>query len=440
VTSEERIRDVLERAADLPGLRPAPVDQLVAVGRRLRRRRRIMAAASTAIAVAAAATAPVLLTGGHVARGPGHAAPASAAVPFAATLAGLRAGHWSQLPDSPLGRPATGCAQDGWTGHALVVMVYGCQSQARFSAATYVPGRGWRLLPSLPASPGSEVQLALIAGDQLIVVATQTGQGAEAPDMVWDYSQATGRWSMSRVVLAGLLSATTHVLGVAELAGRLVLAWAPYAGRLQAVSYDISSRTWRPLNVPVPAVRQVTGLNMVAAGARLIILESWSDAKYVGQPGGRAGVEVRALSPAGTWQAVSGWPQDLVNFSVGPLFGDQLLVRALSLNSVGFPVGPVYLATWPGLRLRAVPAAGGLMEPTIWTGAAVLATSTAGSHLADDPTVLGPIEALAPGDGRWHQLPAGPVEQMALPVGPVPVWTGTQLLVTDGLRLWSFGS
>lgn len=80
------------------------------------------------------------------------------------------------------------------------------------------------------------------------------------------------------------------------------------------------------------------------------------------------------------------------------------------------------------------------MEPTIWTGAAVLATSTAGSHFADDPTVLGPMEALASATTRWHQLPAGSVEQMALPVGPVPVWTGTQLLVADGHRLWSFGS
>jgi hypothetical protein len=90
VTEEQRVRGLLTAAAELPDLAPAPVDRLIASGRRRRARTRILAGAAVAVAVAAAVAIPASLRGAAAPIATVHGITLPAAGPVASPLLSSR--------------------------------------------------------------------------------------------------------------------------------------------------------------------------------------------------------------------------------------------------------------------------------------------------------------------------------------------------------------
>ncbi len=448
MTEEERVRSLLTAAAELPDLGPAPVERLIASGRRRRVRGRILTAAAAAVAVAAAVTIPAAIRGGTAPSGsvaqpkvsPGTAPPGVSA-------AELARGHWAELPDSPLaGDGVLGSYVAAWAGDEFVVTGYGGDPN-EIGGAAYVPGAGWHVIAPAPPSH-FDVRDMFWAGDYLIVLrrGPRVSQGSPAV-LAAIYAASTNTWSVTPFPLPTESAGEPELIAAAQLGNQLVFAEAR-AGKAAVYSYSLSARSWRPVALSLPAGHKVSRLEMVAVGGRLVLWSSWDDAAAGSLAGaGASGVDVRILGPGGSWRALSGWPAELADFSLaGPAAGGRLLL----FSSLDRPTSPAYLVDGATLAVSALPASppaprqdgyGQLKltySPTLWTGAAVVAFApdyalNFGPQIFHDNMV-----ALDPATGRWYRLPAGPPRTSV--VWPLaPVWGGDHMYVTNGSATWSFG-
>jgi hypothetical protein len=447
VTEEERVRSLLTAAAELPDLGPAPVEQLIASGRRRRVRTRILTATAAAAAVVAAVTIPAVIHG--AAAPPGSEAPRYASpgtVPPGVSAAELAHGHWTRLPASPLANGDLGSYVAAWASHELVVTGYG-GGPNKIEGAAYVPGAGWHVIAPAPPSH-FDVRDMFWAGDYLIVLrrGPRVSQGSPAV-LAAIYAAGTNSWSVTPFPLPTGSARDPELIAAAQLGNQLVFAEAR-AGKAAAYSYSVSARSWRPVALSLPAGHKVSRLEMVAVGGRLVLLSSWDDAAAGSlAASGTSGVDVRILGPGGSWRALPGWPAELADFSVaGPAAGGRLLLVS-SLYRLTFPAYLVDGATLAVGVLPASPSAprqagyGQLKltySPTLWTGAAVVAFApdyrmNFGPEIFHDNMV-----ALDPATGRWYRLPSGPPHyDLAWPLPPV--WGGDTMYVTNGTVLWSFG-
>lgn len=437
MNDEQHVRTLLRRAAELPDLGPAPVGRLIAAGRRRRSRNRVMAAATAAIAVTAAVTIPIVIGGASRVRPPAG----GPAVSQDATGAALAHGHWSQLPTSSL-RGVMGDFLAAWTGKELLVV-----NESSLEGAAYVPGARWHQIAAIPDGLGTDNRGVFWTGDGLVVLYRRPAAAPGGPQSVAAiYNPATNTWSVVSFPQATFPGGEPELFAVAPLGDQIVFA-AIVSGRPEAYSYNVASRSWRRLALSLPARHKVAQLTMLSADDRLVLWSTWNngpDDKLA--TAGTSGVDVRAMAPGGTWTAVAGWPQDLQYFTFdGPVGGQVLLTFEVPPQSL--PHGVAYLMNAGTLALRALPDGPAapsepgfghlVFTPGLWTGSAVLwfspdYTLNAGPAIFDEN-----MAALDPASGRWYRLRSGPPSPIVWPLPPV--WTGTQMLVTDGTALWSFG-
>ncbi len=431
---EQHVRALLQHAAELADLGPAPVERLVAAGRRRRRRNRILTAATAAVAVAAAVTIPAAIRAGS------HAGPVTAPRPArpTETAAGLARGHWTHLPDSPLIGRQLGNYLATWTGRELVVAGFGGEAN-KVEGATYVPGAGWHSIAAIPDGLGNSIQQIFWAGSDLVVL-HQAGPGPTSVAAV--YAPERNKWSVIAFPLP--TSANGPQLAGTSFGDQIVFAEA-VAGRVEAYSYSVPARSWHRLSVPLPGSHKITEVTMTTAGRRLILLSTWNN----GPPGvgesGSSGVDVRAMT-GGSWRTVTGWPQQVPHICAQPAAGGQIFLAPTTTSTI-WP--RTYLANADTLTVRAVPpgppapAESGFPKlryvPGLWTGAAVIAFAP------DYGMNFGPeifhdnMAALDPASGRWYRLQSGPPDYaMAWPLSPI--WGGDRMYVTNGGALWSFGT
>ena len=429
MTEEQRVRRLLTAAAELPDLVPAPVERLIAVGRRRRRRHRIVAAAATVVAVAAAVTIPAAM------RGTVSPRPVPPQNTTGVTAAELTRGHWKQLPPPP-SYIAEGFDTDAfWTGHELLVVVY----VNAFAGAAYTPGQGWHSIARIPNGLGNDMRDVVWTGSRLVVLRRGPHAGHGGPASVAAiYSPASNTWSKVGFPLPTDHLSSNPGLAVASFDDRIVFA-EMVSGRLEAASYSTSTGSFRSLQVSLPAAHRVSQLSMIGANGRLILWSSWNNGSLNAPArAGTSGVDVRVMNAGGSWYPVTGWPQDLVGYTPQSASGGRILLVS---GAFGLPHAPAaYLVDAATLRLRPVPASPlGSEAGELWTGAAVVAVGSSG-HPAYPAAPNYAVTALDPWRGGWTRPVAGPREQSpAMADSPVSVvWAGNMMVVTNGRFAYAF--
>ncbi|MDQ1725708.1 MAG: hypothetical protein QOG52_2736 [Frankiaceae bacterium] len=447
MADDERIRTLL-RAAALGEPSSAPVDRLVASGRRSVRRRRIAIAALTACAIAGVVVVPTVLLSHdprpNSASGPKtpHPVMPLATVPAypttgPGTAEALAHAKWTALPPAPIEWREVPASV--YTGRELLVWGGLTETGPVGDGASYDPtARKWQLLPTAPigARTGSATAWT---GSQWFVWGGRNGSDALADGALYD--AASGTWSsLPPGPLSGRGEATavwtgSEVLvfgGSGDIGG---------ANPTDAAAYDPATRAWRLLgrNPAMPAydMHQVTA---VAVGPTIYVADMWgrtvrsTDGKTV--TGTTAGVVLSAYDVASdTWAPAPGPP--LAGHGVNQLIWTGREVIA--------PASPGWCDACSGLAPMneqghrfALPAAAwdelphGPIDdfwPTdVWTGAALVAPPTGG--MSGETVMPGDAAAWDPVRNSWVRLPRAPVGAM----NAVAAWTGTQLLVWGGYR------
>jgi hypothetical protein len=440
MTEEQRARDLLTAAAELPDLTPAPVERLIATGRRRRALNRVLTAAAAAVAVAVAVTIPAAIRGGAP-----HRAPAPRTSPPALTTAAeLARYHWMQLPGSPLQGKNLVNFVAAWTGRELVVAGDG-GTDDEVEGAAYVPGVGWHTIAAIPDGLGTSIWGFLLVGNDLVVLHRSRPGAAGPAFMAAIYVPAANRWSVFAFPLP--VTSDAGQLRGASFGDQIVFA-EPVAGRVEAYAYSPTAMAGHRLSVPLPRSHKVVAVSMATVGQRVILWSTWKNGRTSGAARSRpAGVDVREMTAGGGWHTATGWPQGLRSVWPQSAAGGQIFLAPNYQPPATYGVAD--LVNGDTLAVRAVPAAplvprqeGGGRSlryvPGLWTGAAVIAFA------ADYGENFGPeifhdnMAALDPVSGHWYRLQSGPPRYTI--VWPLtPIWAGDRMYVTNGAVLWSLG-
>ena len=449
MADDERIRTLLWAAAAIEDSRPAPVDRLVAVGRRSVHRRRVAVAALAVLATAAVVVVPTVVITNHshhlTATGPTDPAtpsPVSTSTvptspsPLASmtaypttgpgTAASLAHAHWSVLPDAPItGRSG---AASVWTGQLLLVWGGDTDKGEAGDGASYDPAaRTWQLLPAAPLGPRSGVASAW-TGSQWFLWGGQRGLTPESDGALYD--PATRTWSS---LPPGPLSGRRGATAVWNGSEILVLGGEWGSGRLtsptDSAAYNPATRQWRLLapNPALPAF-DVHFVAATATGQHVYVADNWSNSGS-----GMSGVALSTYDAAADMWAPVAVPGD--SHSINQLIwtGRDLLDPPsqiwCGMCSHPGPSGekghrlPLGEGAWTAMPH------GPLDDFTpfeVWTGAALVVPPVGGSS-------SGPSGTVSPGDAaawdattnRWVTLPPAP----AAARGSMALWTGRELLV-----------
>jgi len=214
MTDEERARELLVLAAELPDSVQPPVRRLVELARAKRTTRAGLALVVVTIAVVGAATLPFALRGqvGGKPRPAADSAPPGLVKPLPGQLSGPSAAElsrfrWSRLPASPLGPRSQPLL--AWTGSELIELG-GMRKGSTISdgAAFDIATRRWHRITPLPNTIGLTGAVSVWTGHELFVTnglfPSDWAPAAGAPAGL--YNPATNRWSATLLprALAGL--------------------------------------------------------------------------------------------------------------------------------------------------------------------------------------------------------------------------------------------
>lgn len=446
MTTEDQLRELLSRAADLPDITVPPVGRLLA---RARRRRRANLAAFTAVTAAAAIAAAVGLS---VRAGQPTTAIGTHSAPPAATLARY---HWSGLPPSPLGHRSQAIVL--WTGRELIELGGVARGSTARDGAAYVPATGrWTSIPAPRGNVGMANAVTAWTGRQLFV---SNGQYASCPaarggratpagclPRAGLYDPVARQWTTTLLPspLRGLM------LQAAVWTGhRVVVAGVDQShGRLAVAAFGPATGRWQMITPRLPAAHPPRVIAMVATPGRLIFWSLWDrEVKTAGGGVIHSGVDVFAMNASGTWANVTGrWPQNW--YVVNPVFTGQAILLSPGQGWCGLmcnPAPPIggahgYFADPATLARTPIPLGplGKVNPALIWAGRSVVAVNLyaaiTGPNGGRPQIHPGDLAAWDPATG-WHQLPRIPGRPA---VSALPLWTGSALLVlTDHGQLMS---
>jgi hypothetical protein len=352
--------------------------------------------------------------------------------------------RWSGLPASPLGSRSQPLLV--WAGGELIELGGQHKGNVGYDGAAFRPVTGrWHRIPSAAAhNVGFLNAVSVWTGRQLFVTNGQfesclapRGVGG-TPSNCWPhaglYDPATNRWSATRLPGPmdglGLAAAvwTGHDVVLAGVSAQ--------HGRLGVASYDPATGRWQMITPVRPAGHPSRSVAMVATAGRLIIWSLWDRVtRYKNGLSDRAGVDVLALGPGGTWRDVTGrWPQDQLVTSPVPA-GAAILVSPGQVwcgtaCSPPYSSLPGYFADPATLDRTVIPPGPiGETDPAfVWTGRAIVAVdryARIGAHDHQGPTRPDDMALWDRTTGRWLRLPAPPGHPG---LAGAPVWAGTELL------------
>lgn len=207
-------------------------------------------------------------------------------------------------------------------------------------------------------------------------------------------------------------------------------------GRIGVAAYDPAAGHWQVITPILPTGHPPRFAAMVATSSRLILWSFWDRVKtYPGGFSDRAGVDVLALGPDGTWRNVTGdWPQNREVTSPVPT-GAGILVSPGQIwcgtaCSPPYTSFPGYFANPVSLTRKIIPPGplGQANPALIWTGRAIIAMdldASIGAGAGQAPIRPGDMALWKLSTGRWLHLPAPPGRPG---LAAAPVWAGTELL------------
>jgi hypothetical protein len=340
------------------------------------------------------------------------------------------------LPDAP-SQPARASYVATWTGHELVQVGYTIGASP-VTGTAWVPGSGWHQITPLPDAGQVQVVAGVAAGPDPVLIFRERTAGGTWSTRTGVYLAASNSWLISTFPLPqpAALAATygTGSVAAAETGGTVVVALITDRGdRLRTAALDTRTGRWQSLTAALPqGMRQADAVTMTTVGGRILM---WWVPKFTAVT--PTIVYVRGLTPGqASWQPVPGYPMWSPPSLAGSAEG-RLLVEVSPDAS-----GPFWLfcqeagaTTLACTRLEA-DVLDGTEQTVAGTSAAVLVLSSPWN--GSTPEFTGRLWALDPQSGHWATLPAGQTPGgMARP--QAELWTGSQLLVTNGTQLWSFG-
>jgi hypothetical protein len=281
----------------------APVDAILAAGRRRRHDRRALQVGAAVVAVALVVAGALTVAGhtGAATKQPG--APVTVKPVPGPTAQQLAAGRWVKMPAAPvhLCNP-----QAVWDGRDLVVFE-GPFNKCPAVAATYDPrANTWTKIAPPPASVGTDPAAAW-GGGRLVLVSPATGFAAA-------WSPVTGRWARldnlpapgaSSLVWTGrtMIAVTAHVY---------VALHSNHSPPAQ--SFELFGNSWKALPaLPQPDVGVVYSTGAVVASGTVYVLEGISNNHINAEGDGSYSGSVELLRlVGGHWSDVpvpQGFPQ-----------------------------------------------------------------------------------------------------------------------------------
>ena len=432
--NDPRIRELLERAADLAGdEHPRPTVTLFRQRRAARRRAVAVAVASvTVIALIVGLGAALRLdrsTSPPIDRLRTSAPPS----PVPVTAVQLMSYRWSTLPDASI--PFRSQASSVWTGTQMIVWGGSSDKRVYADGAAYTPStRRWRTLPAAPLT-GRSNPFMVWTGRQVLIWGGFTASGDKLSDGAM-FDPTSRLWTT--MATAPLPAPRRGLYGDVQYAARdftwagddavlLALDKGFAATTAVAVAFDPATNTWRTLPpIQFSPAKNYTGVTAALVAGRLVVWVSSAGAF--------------TLDPADT-----GWTSE----PYAPKAAGCIYTVIPAGNSIIFPGSHESaacggdLAFYPGARgsdldlktnqVRPIPytsltdADAGTDSVTVWTGAALLN--------ADDARFRNPntnkIENAAGATNAWNTRAARWVPLSQAPdLDPTAtwVWTGTELI------------
>lgn len=434
---DQQLRDLLVRAAELPG---GPVGAPSGLAGRVRRRRvrvRSLSLVGVAIVVAAATAVPTITMQSGASRRspvspPGSVAPAPL-VSTAGTAAALATDEWTQLPPAPLAGRVPAAAV--WDGAQMLVWGGAVGSTLFADGAAYDPiGHVWTKLPRSPLSARSN-SAYVWTGDELFVwggLDANAGSGHYANDGAL-YNPSTRTW---RMLPPAPLPATVAPQALLVDGQVVVLPRDVPTGTARsatpAAAYNPASNAWRRIApLPLAPQGQYFTVTAVSTGKGIIAWEAWGSRSTLNDSttSYSAGLaSYRYDTKANHWSVDSSGDGPPARVEKALWTGRQILVPATVQCPLGYQCAAttgghgyalnVVTNTWSAIARGPVDA----FNPTsVWTGAALLSfDASAGSGAAGS----GGAAAWDPSTDTWTTLPTAPY------AGDVAaVWTGSSLLV-----------
>jgi hypothetical protein len=444
MTDERQVRDLLNRAAELPYNVQPSVGHLVQTARRTRRLHFAGSVLAVAVLVAAAFVLPQklgsLLTTSVGGSSSNHG-------PNQLSAFDLAASSWHPLARSPLGARSKPILV--WTGSKLLELGGTKDGATQNDGAAFDPRtERWTLTAPVKANVGFTRAIDVWTGQELFVT---NGQTAPCPSSVpvsrclphaGLYNPTTNRWTTT--LLPAQLEGF-HLAGAAWTGREVVVAGTSSSpARLRVAAYTPATGHWRMISPQVPRGHPPLSAAIVATPARVLLWSLWSRAGKISKRSSEiiSGVDVLARASDGRWANVTGnWPQGQTVESPSYANGQILGVSEIWCHLCSPPaITPhPFLADAATLTMtepREFPRRPGAIGSFwLWNGRAFLTGNLGTSGKAAGS--LGRRRWLAaydPSASRWYRLTRPPGKPI---LGANPIFAGGQLLVltADGALL-----
>jgi hypothetical protein len=439
MSDEQRARELLRRAAQLPDEILPPVQQLIRAGRRRRRLRSAQRTLAVGVVAALAVVIPQAIhaiNAGPASNRPGRPVTRPPVMPSGPTGAQMAKFRWSKLPPSPLGpRQQAILTPAGRYLIELGGMRDG--NSVNDGAALDLLTSRWHKIAAVDGNVGFDQAVTVWTGRYLFVTNGQEESclaGKPVAPCLPDaglYDPVTNRWTLTQLprVMEGLDPVSVTWTGrVVVLAGLDA-----HHGRLAVAAYDPATGRWQVITPRLPVGHPPTWVYLTEAGGRVILWSGWLGSNPHADV---AGVDVLAFNdagpnPVGAWRTVTvNWPQ-AQTFSAAIFTGRSLLITPgsqwCSICATDYHIYRAYFVNPVTLgRTATVPydTVGSSGPDYIWAGRTVI-----GIHFGRGnpvPYLLRHLGDYDPGTGKWRALPPAPGRAQP---DVLPVWTGRELVV-----------
>jgi hypothetical protein len=432
MTDEDQIRDLLERASQLPAEITPPVGDLIKMGRQERKTRTAQRTLAIGLVAVLAIVIPPVIRAKNSGPLPQH----QSARPHGPTGAQLAKYRWSKLPPSPLG-PRQEPLLVSAGRYVIELGGIGNNGSANDGAAFDLKTRRWREIAPVEVNVGFDQAVTAWTGRELFVTDGVPANCSPRPNVpgceprAGLYDPATNLWSNTLL--------PTEMFGLHPVAvawtGRVIelAALNAHRDRLAVGAYNPVTGRWRVITPQLPAQHRPQLIQMVATYNRVILWSEWAGKV---EPDGltNSGIDVFAFtdngpSPVAPWRNVTGkWPQGV---EVGrPFFtGSSILFPPNMQWCVGRCLQDIELHDGffadPGTLRKITTVPADLADPLghlIWTGRAII------SVFVDDrvphPVLVNHLDVYDLATRTWRALASPGTHTTAF-----PVWTGSELLV-----------
>jgi hypothetical protein len=443
MTDETQLRALLHHAAaDIDSdLTPPPVDQFRT---RLRTRRRGALSVAGAVAAVLALVLVITLTRPGAQPHTAHLPPQPTA---GVSIAQLKTGHWTALPQAPIAGRLD--AASTWTGTQMLVWggsPTGSNNKADADGAAFNPTtRSWARLPVSPLTARLLPESVWTGSDWFI----WGGYGPSNPnDQLLDgalFNPTTHTWT---TVAPSPIHTITDIAAV--WTGTKIIFFTTdrvAAQSIHATAYTPSTNTWTTLpDLTLPARHALTQLVVLQTGTQTLVWSEWDRSIPLGHDSftGEAGVDSFTFNgTSDTWiGGHSSHPE-------GSAVNGALWTGSHVLIPVAVPVAVGHGPRRTGQHGELIdPDTGRTKQMThgplndddakyLWTGNALIAYDTnPGTNInAKTRTIPGDAALWNPNVNTWTRLAAAPT--LSYDSGEnATVWTGTHLITWGVFSRW----